>query len=117
MAQLALSRESLYRAQKLDSLGKFAGGIAHEFNNVLTAVLGHARLAREELGDEHPARVDIDSIIQAGDRASRLANRLLVFTRRAKHSAAHCDLTEVLQNMHSLLRGGPHQEHRTRHRA
>jgi PAS domain S-box-containing protein len=73
---------NLRHAQKMQSLGTLAGGIAHDFNNILLAISGNARLAVQELSQEHPAQVSLHEVTRAVHRASSIVNQILLFSRR-----------------------------------
>ncbi|MBN1584656.1 MAG: hypothetical protein JXA89_28370 [Anaerolineae bacterium] len=66
---------------RLAVIGQLAGGVAHDFNNILTATKGYAGFAAEELQDNTPIRADIQEISVAADRAAALTNQLLIFSR------------------------------------
>jgi len=72
----------LIHAQKLSALGRFAGGVAHDFNNVLTAIMGYSNLMREDINDGLSGLEELDGIDQATRRAASLARQLLLFSRR-----------------------------------
>ncbi len=78
-AQRRMEQE-LARAEKLESVGLLAGGIAHDFNNILTGVLGHVSLARQQLGAEAPALNHLDKAVGATRRAQGLTQQLLTFS-------------------------------------
>ena len=75
-------REQLRQAQKMEAIGRLAGGVAHDFNNVLTSILGTASLAAEGLPPDHPARADLDQVQADGQRAAELTRQLLLFARK-----------------------------------
>ncbi len=91
------------QAQRLESLGRLAGGIAHDFNNLLTAILGHADflLNDPELGSQQ--RHDVGQILGAGERARRLTNQLLAFSRRQVLSLGSVDLNRVVADLTPML--------------
>jgi two-component system cell cycle sensor histidine kinase/response regulator CckA len=73
-------KESLLLAQeKLKGIGVLAGGVAHDFNNVLTVILGQASLAMSRLDAAHPARQELQAVLQAGERAAQLTQKMLVY--------------------------------------
>lgn len=72
----------LTQAQKLEAVGRLAGGVAHDFNNILTSILGYAQLAKDELPKDDPLREDIDEIEKGAKRASDLTRQLLIFSRK-----------------------------------
>jgi PAS domain S-box-containing protein len=98
-------REQVQEAQKLESIGRLAGGVAHDFNNLLTAILGSAEAAREDLDAGRGAsRDDIEAIREAGDRARQLTRQLLAFARRQTISPRALDLNRVVEDGRNLLR-------------
>lgn len=95
--------EQLLRTQKWESLGVLTGGIAHDFNNLLTAILGHAELAALILPEDAPARVHLEHVQSASERASRLMQQLLHFSGRGILRAERLDLNRVVLDMPDLL--------------
>jgi len=82
--------DELRQAQKMEAIGRLAGGVAHDFNNLLTVIKGYGELLAESLGPEDRRRVDADEILKAADRASTLTRQLLAFSRRATPSHRAC---------------------------
>jgi PAS domain S-box-containing protein len=74
--------EQLHQSQRMESLGKLAGGVAHDFNNLLTAMLGHSEIGLGVLEPSHPARAELEQITLAVERAGSLTKQLLAFSRR-----------------------------------
>jgi PAS domain S-box-containing protein len=100
---LKRSDEQLRHAQKLEAVGRLAGGVAHDFNNVLTAIVGCAGLLLEALPPGHPCREEADEIRLAGEHAAALTRQLLAFSRREGGAARTVDLREVLGSMRKML--------------
>jgi len=90
-------------AQKLESLGVLAGGIAHDFNNLLVSVVGNAELAAQELPRESGARVYIQAIMQAAQRAAELTHQMLAYSGKGRIEVTQLDLNRLIQEMSHLL--------------
>jgi signal transduction histidine kinase/CheY-like chemotaxis protein len=97
-------QDELSQAQKLQSIGRLAGGVAHDFNNQLTAILGNAELAMLGLEPGHPARPSIEEITKAAEGAARLTRQLLSFARRQMIEPVALDLSSVVENSLEMLR-------------
>lgn len=97
-------REDLQQAQKMESLGRLAGGIAHDFNNILTAILGHAEMLKLEIQAGSPLAEDIGGILDATDRARRLTQQLLSFSRKQPFSPSPCDMSQIVRDSVKLLK-------------
>ena len=73
--------EQLLQSQKMEGIGRLAGGVAHDFNNLLTAILGYVEMCKidlpAELPADHPARLDLDEVATAGERAATITKQLL----------------------------------------
>ena len=77
-----LLKNQLHHAQKLDSIGQLAGGIAHEFNNILAAILGYAGILEKRLGADSPNLTAVHRIISASEKAASLTHSMLTFSRK-----------------------------------
>jgi two-component system cell cycle sensor histidine kinase/response regulator CckA len=96
--------EQATHAQKMDAVGRLAGGVAGDFNNVLTVITGYAELLRTEIPSTNPMRRFVDEIIYAGERAAALTRHLLAFSRGASAPPRVLDLNQILSPMEPMLR-------------
>ncbi len=96
-------QEQLLRAQRLEAVGQLAGGIAHEFNNLLAAVLSAAELAIRRLGSDHPEARRLQTIVEAAERGGALTRRLLAFSQRQVLVKRRLDPNRLLEETAALL--------------
>jgi PAS domain S-box-containing protein len=94
----------LRESQRLETIGALAGGIAHDFNNVVAGILGNAALARQDLGEDHPALASLEQIERAGLRARALVRRILDQGRRNPVRFTDLSLQPVIEEPIALLR-------------
>jgi PAS domain S-box-containing protein len=100
-----LELEDQYRqTQKIDSIGRLAGGVAHDFNNILTTILGNAELALTQLSSDAPLRSNLESIQESAERAANLTRQLLAFARRQVIEPRLVNLNELIVNLNKMLR-------------
>jgi PAS domain S-box-containing protein len=92
------------QAQKMEAVGRLAGGVAHDFNNLLTIVNGYSDLILHRLDKENPLNKDIRQIKQAGEKATRLTNQLLAFSRRQVMQPKLLNLNGVVMDVEKMLR-------------
>jgi len=97
-------QDELIQAQKMESVGRLAGGVAHDFNNMLSIILGYADLAREQGTPNAVIRQALDQIIAAGERSADLTRQLLAFARRQTAEPKVIDLNETIENILKMLR-------------
>jgi two-component system cell cycle sensor histidine kinase/response regulator CckA len=95
--------EQYHQAQKMEAVGRLAGGVAHDFNNLLTAILGYCHLLLADLDPYDPRRADINQIHNAGESAARLTRQLLTFSRKQIIEPRLLHLNDVVTNMRGLL--------------
>ena len=93
----------LQQSQKIEAIGRLAGGVAHDFNNILGVILGCGELAASELAPESPVRELVAEMVQAAERAATLTRQLLAFSRRQILQPRRLDLNELVVNAHKLL--------------
>ena len=94
----------LRQAQKMEAIGQLAGGVAHDFNNMLAGILGSAELVREDLGDTHPSQQYIQSIMTAANRSRELVQQILTFSRRQESEKQVLRLQPIVGECVKLLR-------------
>ncbi len=94
----------LRQAQKMDAVGKLAGGLAHDFNNMLTVIAGNSELALRKMGADHPLRVELEEVTRAAALAAVLTRQLLAFSRKQVLHPRQLDLGEVVSGMEGMLR-------------
>ncbi len=93
----------LRQSLKMEAIGRLAGGVAHDFNNVLTAIFGYADLLLDSFDANHPARNDVLEIKKAGERAATLTRQLLAFSRKQVMQTRQVNLNSVVSNLQPLL--------------
>jgi PAS domain S-box-containing protein len=92
-----------HQAQKMEAVGRLAGGVAHDFNNILTAILGYCELLLEDTGADDPHRPDLIEIHKAGTRATGLTRQLLAFSRKQIIEPAILALNVIVEDMRAML--------------
>jgi PAS domain S-box-containing protein len=95
--------EQLRQAQKMEGIGRLAGGVAHDFNNLLTGILGYSELNFSKLAPGDPVRADLNEIKKLAERAASLTRQLLVFSRRQILAFEVLDLNTVVADMDKML--------------
>ncbi|HUF46234.1 MAG TPA: ATP-binding protein [Vicinamibacterales bacterium] len=102
---LAESQAQLRQAQRLEAVGRLAGGVAHDFNNLMASILTYADIVLKALPTADPARADMEEIKRAGTRAAHLTRELLAFSRQQVFRRSVLDLTQVVNGVRRLLQG------------
>ncbi len=101
--ELRRSQEQVVRSQKLQAVGQLAGGIAHEFNNILTVIFGYVSVLQADLDVEDPRQEDVTRIAESAERAALLTRQLLAFSRHQRLSPQYVDLKTLLQRQEHML--------------
>jgi len=96
--------EQFRHAQKMEAVGQLAGGVAHDFNNILTAVIGYADLLLGRIPKSDPSRPSLEEIKKGGERAAALTRQLLAFSRRAATQPRVVDLNYAIRNLEPMVR-------------
>jgi len=97
-------KEQLLQSQKMEAIGRLAGGVAHDFNNLMTAVMGNCEIAMAIMGESGPSSLELSEIKKAAERASALTRQLLAFSRKQVMKTVYMDLNESVKNMERMLR-------------
>ncbi|MDM7942863.1 MAG: PAS domain-containing protein [Hydrogenophaga sp.] len=103
-AQQRTLEAQLRESQKMEAIGTLAGGVAHDFNNLLAAILGNLVLAREDVGEQHPAQESLAEISRAAIRARQLVQQILTFSRRQTQEMQRQPLKPLVEEALGLLR-------------
>jgi CheY-like chemotaxis protein len=94
----------LRQVQKMEAVGQLAGGVAHDFNNVLQAIQGYTDLALNRIEDQHPAAEKLREVLKSTERAASLTRQLLTFSRRETLQPRNLDLNDVVSDLAKMLR-------------
>lgn len=93
----------LRQAQKMEAVGRLAGGVAHDFNNMLSVIIGYAAIAMDDLDSSQPLYNNLEQIRKAGERSADLTRQLLAFARKQTVTPKVLDLNETLEDMTNML--------------
>ncbi len=95
--------EQLRHSQKMEAIGTLAGGVAHDFNNILTAIIGYGSLLQMRIDPASPLRSNVDQILASTERAANLTQRLLAFSRKQNTVLKPVDLNAIVGRVNKLL--------------
>jgi two-component system, cell cycle sensor histidine kinase and response regulator CckA len=101
--EMLLERQ-LMQAQKMEAVGRLAGGVAHDFNNLLGVIMGYGQITRRKLTDEDPLAPKVDQILRAAERAAGLTRQLLAFSRKQVLQPRIVDLNTLVTDTEKMLR-------------
>ena len=96
-------REMLAQSQKLESIGQLAGGVAHDYNNILGVIIGYAQLLRDRMGDDSRNRRSVDAVLAAASRGADLTRQLLAFARKELISPKVIELNQAIESIEKML--------------
>jgi len=102
--ELRRAEEKLREREKMEAVGRLAGGVAHDFNNLLTVIRGEASLVAEELPEDNPGTRSLEEIVRASERAAELVRQLLTFSGQETLKVASLELGEELQALSGMIR-------------
>ncbi|MHB8830479.1 MAG: ATP-binding protein, partial [Syntrophales bacterium] len=97
-------QNQLLQSQKIEAIGQLAGGVAHDFNNMLGVIIGHAEVAMDKADTAQPLHADLEEILKAAQRSADLTRQLLTFARKQVISPKVLDLNETVEGMLKMLR-------------
>jgi PAS domain S-box-containing protein len=99
-----LLQEQFTASQKMEAVGRLAGGVAHDFNNILAVILSYSHFVLDQLPAEGTVRGDLNEVLAAAERAAGLTRQLLAFSRKQTLQLRVIDLNEVIENLGNMLR-------------
>ncbi len=102
-SEKAALQEQLLQAQKMESIGRLAGGVAHDFNNILSAINGYAEICLLKMEDDSPYREELEIILGAGERAARLTQQLLAFSRKQIIRQELIDINAEIDDTYKMM--------------
>jgi|CXWL01.1.fsa_nt_gi PAS domain S-box-containing protein len=97
------SESALFQAQKVEAIGQLAGGVAHDFNNILAVITGYCEMAQRQIDVQHPVRPRLDQILKAANRAAALTRQLLAFSRKQVLKPRPIDLNTIVGDTQKML--------------
>lgn len=93
----------LLQSQKMEAIGQLAGGVAHDFNNILTAIIGYGNLLEMEMTEDDPLRTYVEQILNSSEKAANLTQSLLTFSRKQAVTLKHHDVNDIINGVEKLL--------------
>jgi PAS domain S-box-containing protein len=96
--------QQLQQAQKMEAIGQLAGGVAHDFNNILSAIIGYGSIIQMKMEDTDPLRPNVDHLLESAERAAQLTHSLLAFSRKQVMNMKPVSLNEIIARQGKFLR-------------
>jgi PAS domain S-box-containing protein len=96
--------QQLRQAQKMEAIGQLAGGVAHDFNNILTALMGYGNLLKMKMREDDPSRLYVDQILTSSEKAASLTQNLLAFSRKQVIKLEPFEINEIIKDARRLLK-------------
>ncbi len=103
LAERKRTEDQLRHAQKMDAVGRLSGGVAHDFNNILTAIIGYGSILQMKMPDNDPLRRNVDEILASAARATTVTQSLLAFSRKQAINTLPVNLSRVIERVSKLL--------------
>jgi signal transduction histidine kinase len=103
MAERRRTEEQLLHAQKMEAVGRLTGGVAHEFNNILTSIMGFGEFLLDGLNRNEPLRRNAEMVVDSAERAAKLTEGLLAYSRKQVTQFELSDLNSIIRDMHEIL--------------
>ncbi len=97
-------QSQLLQAQKMESVGRLAGGVAHDYNNMLSVIIGYAQFGMDKTDPEDELRADLQEILTAAERSADITRQLLAFARKQTINPKALDLNETVESMFKMIR-------------
>src|SRR6202142_1804606 len=95
--------QQLIQSQKMETVGQLAGGVAHDFNNILSAIIGYGYLIQQKISSDDPMRDDVEQILESANRAAEITSNLLAFSRKQLINARPVNINDIITKFEKLL--------------